>query len=101
MGASSPNGRVSANGHGPYAGRPSRVSEEARRAVRGRQRPVGWLLLFVLFELWFATFVVAQHLRGMPSLVVITAGLVGLGLAGWRWGVDSRDGQDWGPDGRP
>jgi len=77
------------------------VSEEARRAVRGRQRPVGWVLLFVLFELWFATFVVAQHLPRMPSFVVISAGLVGLGLAGWRWGVDSRDGQDSGPDGRP
>jgi hypothetical protein len=57
--------------------------------------------VFLVFELWFASFIVSQHLRGMGSLLVIVGGLAGLGLAGWRWGVDSRDGRDWGPGGSP
>ncbi len=58
-----------------------------------------WLV--VLFELWFGTFVAADRMHGMPSLLVLVAGFVCLGVAGWRWGADSRDGQDWGPGGVP
>ena len=32
------------------------------------------------------------------TLLIVLALLIGLDLVAWRWGHDSRDGQDWRPE---
>jgi hypothetical protein len=43
-----------------------------------------------------AVLALAGFVDGPISVAVIAAGFGALGMAGWLWGADSRDGQDWG-----
>jgi hypothetical protein len=95
VGTSPPGEMASSNGQRP--GAPARSPVDAKSG----RRPLGWIWLAILFEVWFGTFVAADRMHGMPALLVLVGGFVALGLAGWRWGADSRDGQDWGPNRHP
>jgi hypothetical protein len=35
------------------------------------------------------------RIHGPWSLLLVFGGFAALGLAGWRWGADSRDGSSW------
>ena len=51
-----------------------------------------------------ASLVIVSLLRtvhGGAVVAVLAAGFAVLGLAGWLWGCDSRDGSDWKPVNRP
>ena len=40
---------------------------------------------------------VASHVKGFPAFGLVGGWLVAIGVAGWRFGADSRDGGDWQP----
>jgi hypothetical protein len=57
--------------------------------------PTSWWQLVVALALFIVVLDVLQATRGMAALLVFAGALAALGLAGWRWGSDSRDGADW------
>jgi uncharacterized membrane protein len=55
-----------------------------------------WVLLSALFG-WILLMRVAVSIADALVVVVLFLSFVFLGVAGWLWGADSRDGNDWKP----
>jgi hypothetical protein len=60
-----------------------------------RRKPVAWWKLGVGYAAGLAVIDLMDVLDGMASLLVLAVALCALGVAGWFWGYDSRDGGDW------
>jgi hypothetical protein len=60
-----------------------------------RREPLAWWKLAVGLAGAIALIDLAQAVQGLAEMAVLVAGLAALGLAGWLWGADSRDGADW------
>jgi len=77
---------MSSNGHGP-APTPS---------PRHRDGAPWWALVVGLCGV-IAILSVLDSAPGWVAILLLAGSLAVLGLAGWRRGVDSRDGADWRP----
>ena len=60
-----------------------------------RREPMAWWKLVVGLVGAIAVIDVAQAAEGLTEIAILVAALAALGLAGWLWGADSRDGADW------
>jgi drug/metabolite transporter (DMT)-like permease len=63
--------------------------------VRRRGLPVARWKLMAALGVAVGVVALAAGLGGWAAVAVATLGFAALGLAGWRWGVDTRDGADW------
>jgi hypothetical protein len=80
----------------PTGGPPTRGDGGRGRPPR-RRKPVAWWKLGVGYAAGLAVIDLMDALDGMGSLLVMAVALGALGVAGWFWGFDSRDGGDWKP----
>jgi hypothetical protein len=60
-----------------------------------RREPLAWWKLAVGLAGAIGLIDLAQAVQGLTEVAVLVAGLAALGLAGWLWGADTRDGADW------
>jgi hypothetical protein len=60
-----------------------------------RRGPVAWWKITIGVAAGIALMDAAQAAHGIASLGILVTGLIVLGLLGWLWGYDSRDGADW------
>ena len=60
-----------------------------------RREPLPWWKLAVGLAGAIGLIDLAEAVQGVAEVAVLVAGLAALGLAGWLWGADSRDGADW------
>jgi hypothetical protein len=60
-----------------------------------RREPLAWWKLVAGLVGAIALIDLAQAIQGFAEGAVLVAGLAALGMAGWLWGADSRDGADW------
>jgi hypothetical protein len=70
------------------------VRETLKHTAPGRVGVPGWALAMIIGAS-IAFLSLMEAVSGMAKLIVFIAGFVALGLAGWAWGCDSRDGGDW------
>jgi drug/metabolite transporter (DMT)-like permease len=63
--------------------------------TRRRGLPVARWKLIAALGAAVGVVALAAGLGGWAGVAVVALGLAALGLAGWRWGVDTRDGADW------
>jgi hypothetical protein len=66
-----------------------------------RREPLAWWKLVAGLVAAIALIDLAQAAQGLGEVAILVAGLVVLGMAGWYWGADSRDGADWTSAQRP
>jgi hypothetical protein len=57
--------------------------------------PVPWWKLVIGFAVALVTVAAVGSATGTAVIVILAVGFASLGVAGWLWGYDSRDGQDW------
>ena len=60
--------------------------------VRG---PVPWWKLTIGLALGIAVVSLLQVVHGIAIVLILAGGFAALGICGWLWGYDSRDGADW------
>jgi len=62
-----------------------------------RRRPgeASWVTFAVLVVLFVFGLSTASGMSGIGGILVVAASFALLGVAGWLWGVDTRDGGDW------
>ena len=66
-----------------------------------RREPLAWWKLAVGLAVAIGLIDLAQAVQGLAEVAVLVAGLAALGLSGWLWGADTRDGADWTDAPRP
>ncbi len=59
------------------------------------RRPVAWWKLTIGLALGIALISLLQVVHGMAAVLILAGGFAMLGICGWLWGYDSRDGADW------
>jgi len=70
-------------------------------ATPAARKPVPWWKLTIGLALGIALISLLQAARGLAVVLILAGGFGVLGVCGWLWGYDSRDGADWKPFRRP
>jgi ABC-type transport system involved in cytochrome c biogenesis permease component len=76
--------------------------ERLRELGMSRRHPgqASWITLAALVVLFVFGLSTGSSMAGIGGILMIAGSFALLGVAGWLWGVDTRDGADW-KDRRP
>jgi hypothetical protein len=67
----------------------------ARGISRRRRDEASWFTFVVLVVLFVFGLSTAGSIHGIGGILMVAGSFALMGVAGWLWGVDTRDGADW------